>query len=506
MKQSRLYILWTIIVTIWTTVCFIVPDFVDSPVEGWYGFFLVSTYIGLCGIGSFFLIYFIGTNNYLSAVVLPIWALIGGGLAFYRIGYHTTLTPMLIDVSLHTNPEEILGVVSLQMVAWVVLQLLIAGMLIWWRWTKIEIPYAWLHSFLALVLGWLFFTSNARLQNSLCQRFPYSVYYNIHEYIRLQQDISTERSLPDFTIVEPSDSLTIVLILGEAARADHLQLNGYERETTPRLQTRKNIVSYPYIHTDETHTLGSIPILLTRADSLHGDYQYTEKSFISIFQQADYRTAWISNQDMGSSFTHFLAESDTAVFANAGKSVYVFSQWLDEELVPLMESVFEPHPAHALYILHSIGSHWYYNNHVPQDMYLFQPITDNRVITANSNEQIVNSYDNTILYMDYFVDSVISLMENRKALVFYQSDHGEALGEGGKYLHANDAAGAHNPACVIWYSDKYAQSHPEKIKALVANKNKRFRTDYLFYSILYSAGIEAEGDNPDVNIFKIIDP
>ena len=78
----------------------------------------------------------------------------------------------------------------------------------------------------------------------------------------------------------------------------------------------------------------------------------------------------------------------------------------------------------------------------------------------------------------------------------------EALGEDGYFLHANDAEPVKHPACIIWYSDKYAEANPEKIKALILNKDKRYRTDYVFYSILYAAGIEADGDCPEMNIFR----
>jgi glucan phosphoethanolaminetransferase (alkaline phosphatase superfamily) len=501
MKETLRYGLWAVVATLWTTLCFIVPDFMDSPLEGLYGTCIILAYIGVCGIGSFFLLYAIGCSKYVTAILLPVWALIGAGLAFYRVGYHTTLTPMLLDVTLHTNPEEALGVISWQMILWVLGNLLVAGLLIAWRWTKIQLPKAWLHALIACALGCTYFFCNGRLQNSLCQRFPYNVPFNLHEYASLQRSIDSERRVPDYTVIDSPDSLTIVLILGEAARADHLQLNGYERETTPLLAARTNIVSYPHIFTDQTHTLVSLPYILTRADSLNEDYQYTETSFISIFRDAHYKTAWISNQDMGSTFTHFLAESDTVLFANAGKSVYVFSQWLDEELVPLMNHVFTPRPAHTLYVLHAIGSHWYYNNHVPQDRYFFQPLTSNRIVTANTVEQVVNSYDNTIRYMDYFVDSVITSVAGQKALVIYQADHGEALGEDGVFLHANEAEGSMNPACVIWYSDAYEQAYPDKIAALKANKDKRYRTDYMFYSILSAAGIRAEGYTPSLDIF-----
>jgi lipid A ethanolaminephosphotransferase len=52
---------------------------------------------------------------------------------------------------------------------------------------------------------------------------------------------------------------------------------------------------------------------------------------------------------------------------------------------------------------------------------------------------INNSYDNTILYTDYFLSRVIDELEKRSAefdtAMLYVSDHGESLGENGLYLH-----------------------------------------------------------------------
>ena len=83
---------------------------------------------------------------------------------------------------------------------------------------------------------------------------------------------------------------------------------------------------------------------------------------------------------------------------------------------------------HNLYVLHSIGSYWYYNNHVPDSMQIFQPLTTARVAKQNTTEQMINSYDNTAYYLDYLLSDLISHLQNRTAIVFYQSDHGEVLG------------------------------------------------------------------------------
>lgn len=500
-KDLRKYLIWCICVTIWLSVCFIIPYFYGSPAEGLTGSITLMAYITACAIGTFWIVYLCGCSRYLCALTLPLLAISGAILSFYLIGYRTTLTPMLIDATLHTNIEEAIGVISWPMVVWVIVNIGIAGLFVWYRWRQIELKHTWLHAFVSIVLGTLYFMSNDRLQNSLCQRYPYNIAYTYIEYRSLQQSMKEQRLIPSYRVTEQADSLSIVLILGEAVRADHLQLNGYERATTPRLIQRANIVSFPNIYCAQTHTLASLPHILTRADSIHPQYQYSEASFISIFHQLGYYTAWISNQDLGDTFSPFLNECDTMIFANAGKSEFVFTQWLDEDLLPVMLRVVPDFSDRSLLILHTIGSHWYYNNHVPESMQFYQPVTTNKVISCNTSEQIINSYDNTILYMDYFVDSVISTLQDKKAILIYQSDHGEALGEDDQYMHANGSEWVKHPACFVWYSDQFAKSYPEKIHNLIANKDKHYRTDYVFYSILFAAGIEAEGNHTDMNIF-----
>lgn len=495
------YLLWVVVATIWSTLCFVLPDFLDNPISGWRGIMSVGIYVCACGIGAFFWIYVIGSNRWLCAFILPLFSLVGSTLAFYRMGYKATLTPMLIDVTLHTNAEEAMGVISWQIILWIIANLGIAALFVRWRWRYIRLPHAWAHCLLAILLGLGYFHANSRLHKSLTKRFPHNVPFTISTYISRQRSIQKHRDIPPYRITAQPDSLTIILVLGEAVRSDHMQLNGYERETNPRLAARKHIVSYPDIYSAQTHTIACLPYILTRADSTHEDYQYSETSFVPIFRAAGFRTAWISNQDMGSTFTPFIAECDTFIFANAGKTDNVFSKWLDVDLISAMQQLRKTPAPRNLFIFHAIGSHWYYNSHVPDTMYYFQPVTTNRVVTRNSIEQVINSYDNTVRYMDCFVDSIISLMEEECALVIYQSDHSEALGENGEFLHANDVEEAKHPACVIWYSNKFGTKYPEKVEALVANKEKRYRTDYVFYSILNAAGIQAEGESPDMNIF-----
>ena len=501
-KTYLQYLLFVAVATVWIGLIAVLPDFFDNPTHGVRGVLTIVCYVVAISLLSFLLLYAAGLNKYVTAVFYPIYGIIGAGVSYYRVAYRVTVTPLILDCVFHTNMQEAASVLSWQMILWIAVNACISIGLVVWRW-RLEAPkYAYIHALVAILLFVGYYHCNSRLHRSLNQRYPMNIVESLRLYHSINQSRKAKRTIPAYRCSETmADTLDIVLVIGESMRADHLQLNGYERETTPLLAKRKNIVSMPHIFSEYTHTLASVPVILTRADSLHPEYQYTETSFAAILHQEEYHTAWISNQDMGETFSHFPAECDTMIWANAGKSTYVFSGWYDEALLPYLDQQLSlGNPRNAL-ILHTIGSHWYYNNHVTETYNHYLPITDNRVVTNNSQEQVVNSYDNTVRYLDFFLDSVIQRLENRCAIVFYLSDHGESLGENGNYLHAAGAEETKHPACVIWYSDSYAERYPQNIQALLANHLRRYRTDFLFPSLLSTAGITLTDSTSAENIF-----
>lgn len=79
----------------------------------------------------------------------------------------------------------------------------------------------------------------------------------------------------------------------------------------------------------------------------------------------------------------------------------------------------------------------------------------------------MNTYDNTILYIDYIVDKAINLLkshqDNFTTSLVYLSDHGESLGENGVYLHGLPYAIApdtqkHVPM-LFWLSEDYQKRY-----------------------------------------------
>ena len=503
MKKFWQYSLYICAITLWIALIAILPDFLDNPITGLNGIITITTYVIAVSAVSFLLLYAAAINKYIAAVFIPIYTIIGAAVSYYRVMYRITITPLILDCILHTNIEEATGVITWSMVLWVLFNAIISILFVYWRWRISQPRFAWIHALCAITLLLGYYHCHSRLHQSLNQRYPMHIVESMRQNILLQQQRQKPHALPQYNVGQVNDTLDIIVVIGESMRADHLSLNGYKRSTTPLLDQRSNVVSLPYVYSEQTHTLASLPILLTRADSIHPEYQFTETSFAAILHNEGFYCSWISNQDLGETFAAFPAECDTMIWVNAGKSVFVFSGWYDEELLPKMDEQLALGNSKNLLILHTIGSHWYYNNHVPEHHHHFVPITDNRVVTNNTPEQVINSYDNTIRYMDHVLDSIIQRIENRCAILIYLSDHGESLGEDGYWLHAAGAETTKNPACIVWYSDLFAQQYPEKILALQQNRLRRYRTDFLFHSVLDIAEIFTDtSEMKQYNIFQ----
>ena len=496
------FFLFLFLSILWVGIFFILPDFLDNPVKGLTGTIILVFHWGLICLATFLLIYIAAINKYFFAIFFPLFTLLGSILAFYRYAYKATLTTMLIDATLHNDLRTTLDVITLPLILFVVGSLFISGFIIWIRIKKISLEHVFLNFAISILLLVFVLTVNGRARYSIMQRFPFSVYDKFVEYQKLQNDISIQRINPDPTISHiDRDSLIVVFVIGESLRADHLSLNGYKRMTNPRLTARRNIFSFPHVFSEYTNTNRSLPHILTRADSTHTERAFNETSFIPLFKQCGYTSAWITNQDPADTYVGFMKECDTIMYCHPEKSVYNYNEWLDEDLFPLIKNILKLKSSKKLIILHTIGSHWYYNNHYSKTFEKFKPITKSRIITQCSSQEIINSYDNTVVYTDNFLDCLINQLEDKNAVLIFLSDHGETLGEDGTWLHAGDNIASKNPACIIWYSDIYQKKFPNKTKEIKKNKNRFIRTDFLYHSIISAGNIPSKTINTKLNIF-----
>lgn len=489
-RNNAVFGLFVALQTVLATLCLVLPYFADAGVSDGKGLMSVVMYILAVGFANGLFIWLLSLNRWVCALAMPIYAVLGTVLAYYRSALRVTLTPMLLDATLHTNMGTVSGVLSWSLVGCLLLAMAVSLIIVVVRWRWIRPTNTLAQALIVFGMLMAFYFGHERLHRSLNQRYPFNVVHNLSEYWALQKMRHQVREMMPMEVMR-QDSMTVVLVIGESLRADHLSLNGYARQTCPRLSRIEHIVSLPHVYSQHTHTMASVPHILTPADSMHIDWAYTQESLVAYYRKAGFRTAWISNQDMGETYAHFIQTCDTIIFPNRGKSVFVFSDWYDQQLLPPFQTLMEQPAGRDLYVLHCIGSHWNYSNHIPDSLVQFLPMTGNKQVTDNTPEQVVNAYDNTVLCFDDVLSHVIETVSASasNALVLYISDHGESLGEDGIWLHAAGAEPTQWPACVVWYSDRFAAEHQPVVEWLTEHKTDTLHTDFVFNFLLNAADI-----------------
>lgn len=122
----------------------------------------------------------------------------------------------------------------------------------------------------------------------------------------------------------------------------------------------------------------------------------------------------------------------------------------------------------------------------------------------------VDWYDATILHTDNLISEMIEKLQNKEALFFYSSDHGESFGEDGRpCLHGYNSSEVWNVPFFIWFSEKYKVKNMENATQITknylkinSNKLPKASHDNIFPSILDCVGIESNEINIDYSLCK----
>jgi glucan phosphoethanolaminetransferase (alkaline phosphatase superfamily) len=292
----------------------------------------------------------------------------------------------------------------------------------------------------------------------------------------------------------------IVMVIGESSRYDRWSLNGYKRETNPLLKKEPNLVSLSNVVTAVSATRLSVPVLVSRKPATQSlQAGFSEKSFLTAFKEAGFKTWWLSNQMSFGQFdtpvSVFAKEADVTQFLNLGG--FTNNSGYDEILLaPLQTAIKDPAPK-KLIVLHTLGNHWNYSHRHPKEFDKWQPslsgIENPAYTDAAMKPQLNNSYDNSILYTDWFLSQVIGELKSSKQMtsMMYVSDHGQTLYDGTCNLafHGHNTQYEFHVPALMWYSDLYRIAHPAKVIQLQRNKRAKLATENIFHSLLDMADI-----------------
>jgi glucan phosphoethanolaminetransferase (alkaline phosphatase superfamily) len=292
-----------------------------------------------------------------------------------------------------------------------------------------------------------------------------------------------------------------ILVIGESARRDSWSVYGYQRNTTPYLEKlRGEAVFLQNAMTDANLTVCAVPILLTGMSPAHFDMGGIRGNLVDLAKEGGYSTAWLMNQDAHISLLTGV-HADRMVYPPSISALVAGHLPLDESLLPeVRRQIARPGAARFIGV-HVIGSHWQYDARYPAAFERFgsgKGLGYLSVLAHKSDPRLVNTYDNSVAYTDWFLAQIIE--EARKlsvpATVTYVADHGEDLyALDGNSGHGTPSYTRHQfdiPA-FVWMNSAYREAHPDKVQALIQNAAKQIRTHNMFYSVADLMGIHWPG-------------
>jgi len=290
----------------------------------------------------------------------------------------------------------------------------------------------------------------------------------------------------------------VVFILGETARAQNFSLSGYDVPTNPLLSKRNDIFFLNNFASCGTATAISVPCMFSKFG--RNDWSEEKESYenvVDVLAKTGVRVIWRDNNSGG----------DKAIAKRMNDVVQYGGKEFDDVLLNDFQTNIDKAYEDTFVVLHQEGSHGpTYFKRYPDAFKKFAPTCDTQELDKCSHEQIVNTYNNTILYTDYIIDKTINLLkaneDKYETTLIYISDHGESLGENGVYLHGLPYMIApenqkHVPA-IFYFGDKLkAEKERLSLKA-----SERFSHDNLFHTLLGRFAITTTEYKPNLDILR----
>lgn len=454
--------------------------------------------------------------------------MIGSSVAsYFMYRLNVIIDSEMIRNVFEAKPHEAFEMVTLGGIGWVLLfgivpTIFLALVKIRYRPWRRELAVRCLQILASLslltILAFFFYKdyASAGRNNKMAGRFlnPFNYITSTRSYFRKQarknRPFVVIDNDPEHVPFEDPYFTVLVIMVGETARAMNFSLNGYERETNPKL-SRQDIVNFPNVKASGTATAFSLPCMFSHLprDRFDIDSSYRSENLLDVLGKAGYDVLWLDNDGGSKGVSDRVPTID--LMKNGNPKYRNGDTFFDEVLLDGLEERIANITKDTVIVLHMMGSHGpsYYRRY-PDAFRVFTPTCDTAEIQSCSREEIVNTYDNTILYTDHVVSEAIDILKRfpqHEAGLIFVSDHGESLGENGLYLHGIPYSLAPDEQTkvpmLLWMSETMRrEDHVDYEKLKAAANGLELSHDYLFHSILGLVEIDTELYEPKLDLFK----
>ena len=304
-----------------------------------------------------------------------------------------------------------------------------------------------------------------------------------------------------------------VIVVGETARAASFSLNGYARNTNPRLARVDGLINFSNVTSCGTATAVSVPCVFSNLgrDGYSGSKAASREGLLDVLKHAGLNVLWRDNNSGCKGVCDRIAYQEVSR-PSPNDSRCAGDECYDERLLDGLPELVRNSDKDTVLVLHQKGSHGpAYASRTPRAFSRFGPVCDASQFEQCSRASIVAAYDNTILYTDYVLSSAIARLrelgahENVDTALLYFSDHGESLGENNVYLHGAPYMFApteqtHVPM-MLWMSDGFSARFRIDRTCLNARRGQALSHDNVFHSVLGMLDIDTALRNPRLDLF-----
>ncbi|KAE9649401.1 phosphoethanolamine transferase [Pseudomonas sp. PB106] len=462
--------------------------------------------------------------------VLMLIFMISAGVAYFMSQYGVMIDAGMFRNFAETNATEVRDLLSLKLFAYILVLGVVPSLLLW----KVPVNYRRWHRELfskvivsvasAAVIGGVALANyqglsslfrnhhEIRLMLVPSNYIGASVGYLREQVVSAQQPfikIGEDAQRNADVKLQPRKSLT-VLVVGESARAENFGILGYDRDTTPQLDKEAGLIAFTDVHSCGTETAVSVPCMFSNMGRKDYDASKAknEEGLLDVLKRAGIEVIWRDNQSGCKGTCDRVTVQDVSNLKDP--ALCANSECRDEILLQGLQSFIDHLDKDTVLVLHQMGSHGpEYFKRYPKEYEHFTPVCESNALNNCSRESIVNGYDNTLVYTDHVLSSLIDVLRTNQDKVdtamLYLSDHGESLGEYNLFLHGTPYMMApeqqKHVAMLAWFSDNYQKAYSVDTHCLQMSRDKPLSQDNLFHSMLGLLEVKSSVYQPDLDLF-----
>jgi lipid A ethanolaminephosphotransferase len=466
--------------------------------------------------------------------VLIVMLVVAALASHYVRDFGVYLDPAMLRNALRTDLHEASEVIGWRLGLSLLLLAALPG---WWLWRRPLVQRPWpkalairgasvLLALLALVVAVLvaFQPLASLMRNQRELRYlitPANAVYSLAAAARSERVVAAAPRQPvgRDAVLGPAFAgrarpAVVVLVVGETARAANWGLNGYLRDTTPRLAALRTaagsgLVNFADVTSCGTDTETSLPCMFATV----GRRNYNERrirsseNLLHVLASAGVGVQWRDNQSGCKGVCDGFP--NTTVSALAPPGLCQGGHCLDEGLLHGLVEQLAGTQGAQLVVLHQLGNHGpAYFRRVPPAFERFTPICRHDDLQRCTREEIVNAYDNALLYTDHVLARLIGQLQVRAGMmdsaVVYVSDHGESLGEHRLFLHGMPWAIAPDVQkkvpMVMWLSPGFASARGIDRDCLAQRAARPVQHDHLMHTVLGLLDVSTQVREPQYDL------